>query len=153
MIIELIEKSEGYILVLNLFFSAFLTGLIWIIQMVHYPSFLDINRSDFRDYEMKHQKRIGPLVAPVMLIDLAFSFLILFTEIQSTYGFWLWFAFILNLLIFVSTLVVFAPLHQKLGTSYNRNQIKKLVRLNYFRTVGWTARSIILIYVLKQSLV
>lgn len=92
------------------------------------------------------------LVAPVMVIDLAFSFLLLFTEMQQTYGLWLWLAFILNLMIFVSTLLVYAPLHQKLAAKYSVNKIKKLVKLNYYRTVGWTARSLILIYLLKDAL-
>ncbi len=152
MIEEIINQNSNLILVSNIVLSAFLTGLIWVIQVVHYPLFLSIDESNFRDYEKNHQKKIGPLVAPVMILDLAFSFLILFTEMQQAYRFWLWIVFILNLAIFVSTLVVFAPLHQKLGDSHSRKQIKKLVRLNYFRTFGWTIRSFILIYLLKESM-
>ena len=40
-----------------------LTGLIWTIQVVHYPLFARVGEAEWRAYEREHQRRITLVVA------------------------------------------------------------------------------------------
>ena len=50
-----------------------LTGLIWFVQVVHYPLFAEVGRADFRAYEREHRRRTGWVVGMPMLVELATS--------------------------------------------------------------------------------
>jgi|EP01047_Picozoa_sp_COSAG01_P015167 hypothetical protein len=47
-----------------------LVGLIWTIQLVHYPLFAAVGRKNFAKYEQQHTRRITVLVMPLMLAEL-----------------------------------------------------------------------------------
>ena len=38
----------------NLCASLFMTGVIWFVQIVHYPLFANVSRSAFAEYERRH---------------------------------------------------------------------------------------------------
>ena len=48
-----------------------LVGLIWFVQVVHYPLFAKVGSSSFADYEQSHQRRTTLVVAPLMLVEAA----------------------------------------------------------------------------------
>ena len=144
MIHEILIERSTIILISNLVLSAFLTGLIWVIQVVHYPLFLRIEPDEFRAYEQSHQKRISMIVAPVMIVDIILSLLLVFTNYMENAQAYIIVAFALNLAVFASTLFIFSPIHQKLGNQYDNALIKKLISLNLMRTAMWTARTILL---------
>ena len=48
-----------------------LVGLIWTIQLVHYPLFDGVGAEGFAAYERRHAAAITWLVAPLMLGELA----------------------------------------------------------------------------------
>lgn len=144
MIYEILYQGSTSILISNLVLSAFLTGLIWVIQVVHYPLFLRIHPEEFRAYEKSHQKRISLIVAPVMLVDIILSLLLVFTKYTQNADAYIITALFLNLAVFASTIFIFSPIHHKLGKHHDKALIRKLVRLNIMRTFMWTARTIIL---------
>lgn len=117
-----------------------LTGLIWVIQLVHYPSFLWIDPSKFVKFTEFHGKRISLIVIPLMVIELATAVLLCF-EMNS-------FVWRLNLggvlLIWASTFFISVPLHIKLDKERHEPTIKRLIITNWPRTVLWTARSIMI---------
>jgi hypothetical protein len=43
-----------------------MVGLIWFVQVVHYPLFGKVGVVGFHDYEQSHQQRAGLVVAPLM---------------------------------------------------------------------------------------
>lgn len=51
--------------------TLFMTGLIWFVQVVHYPLFGSAGRDIFAGYERAHQRRTGWVVGPPMLVELA----------------------------------------------------------------------------------
>ena len=42
--------------------------------------------------------------------------------------------------LWAGTGAYFAPLHGRLAERYSRSDIELLIRTNWFRTIGWTAR-------------
>ena len=51
--------SLKLLLLLNFGFAAFLTGLIWTIQLVHYPSFGLVGKAEFVQFHQAHTTRMG----------------------------------------------------------------------------------------------
>jgi hypothetical protein len=125
---------------LNFFLTSFMTGLIWLVQCVHYPSFHFISDQEFINFCQFHSRSISLIVLPVMLIELTTSFLLWwFTQEQL-----LLIAFILNILLFATTFLISVPCHQELKSGKNEKFIKKLVLTNWYRTLLWTGRSAII---------
>ena len=46
-----------------------MVGLIWFVQIVHYPLFAQVGREGFSGYEQAHQNRTTFVVAPLMLVE------------------------------------------------------------------------------------
>ena len=58
------------ILLTNVVATLFLVGLIWLIQVVHYPLFDDVGEQNYVTYQQRHQSNITYIVGPVMLIEI-----------------------------------------------------------------------------------
>ena len=56
-------------LVIQLLMTSFMTGLIWFVQVVHYPLMEGWPHDDFGSWEVAHRERTGPVVIPPMLIE------------------------------------------------------------------------------------
>ena len=67
-------------LVLEWIICLLLTGLIWTVQLVHYPSFQFIEKDSFVEFEKFHQRKISILVIPLMILEVLLSFYNLFTS-------------------------------------------------------------------------
>lgn len=117
-----------------------MTGLIWLIQLVHYPSFKKIDPKKFQEFHSFHSKKITPLVFPLMSIELLFS--VYFSWLTRD-SFWL-VQFLLVLLIWGATIFVSVPIHNKLS-EYNESKIDQLVTTNWIRTILWSLKSLLVI--------
>ena len=134
-------------LLLQLFSTFFMTGLIWVIQLVHYPSFVYVDRKSFVDFENFHGKRISLIVIPAMVLELLSAlglYLVAPEALLTLAGVNLG----LLLLVWAVTLMVSARLHGKLLKGYNPSYIQQLVSTNWARTFLWTARSFLVLYIL-----
>ncbi len=135
---------------LNFASSLFLCGLIWVIQILHYPFFARLDRENYSDHQQQHMFVISFLVIPVMLIELVTSVLLVLQPSDFRIEFII--GLILVLSVWTSTFLVQVPIHQKLLQGYDRVTIQKLVSTNWIRTIGWTLKSILTIYVAFQLL-
>lgn len=126
--------------------TAVMVGVIWVVQLVHYPFFHRIDRELFSDHMDAHRTRISYIVVPVMLLELAAS--IGLVVIESLLR--LEFAVALTLLlgIWASTALLQVPSHGKLTAGYNESEVDKLVSYNWIRTILWTLRLLLLVYIL-----
>ncbi|MFI4855969.1 MAG: hypothetical protein ACIAQF_13435 [Phycisphaerales bacterium JB065] len=123
-----------------------LAGLIWTIQVVHYPLFLRIPPDSFVPYESEHMRRITWLVGSLMLIEAASALLLIIREPASMP---VWIGAILLGVIWASTGLVQGPLHAKLARDgYDPRRIRFLVRSNWLRTAAWTARAFLVLILL-----
>lgn len=118
-----------------------LTGLIWTVQLVHYPAFRYIAKDQFVAFEAFHQRGIGFFVMPVMLLELGTSLLLLLYRPESLPWWWAIIGFSPVLAIWLSTFLVQVPLHAILAKQYDRPAIEALIRTNWIRTVAWSLRA------------
>ena len=122
-----------------------MTGLIWTIQLVHYPSFRYIDAVKFTDFSLFHAKSITPITALPMVLELitGAALLFYFRNFLTAINF----AFII--LIWMSTFFLSVPIHNQLAVVRDEALIEKLVLTNWPRTILWTLRSALLLWMLK----
>ena len=125
-----------------------MVGLIWFVQVVHYPLFSSVGQSPFPEYERLHQKRTTLVVAPLMLIEALTATLILTTDLSPSARDLAWIGWILLLLIWLSTAFLQVPLHRRLAEGYDPLAVRRLVRTNWSRTIAWTVRGFIAVLLL-----
>ncbi len=113
-----------------------MVGVIWVIQLVHYPLFAGVGEQQFPRYSHDHSRTITWVVLPLMSVELITSYL-LWREVPGlwqTVGMWS------VGLIWLSTGLFFAPLHQTLSRGFCPKRHRLLVQGNWLRTVLWTLR-------------
>ena len=123
--------------------TSLMVGIIWVIQLLHYPAFNFIKESDYVEFQHFHMQRISFIVVPVMILELFSAFMLVY-YVRSNL---LILCLIILLFIWLITFVFFTKLHQSLLDGYDKIIVDKLVQINWSRTVLWSLRLIILIYI------
>ena len=118
----------------------YLSGLIWTIQMVHYPSFTYVDEVEFSDFHQHHSRRISIAVVPAMLTELVAGVYLIFKEPAYGDELHLLLSGILGI-IWLSTFLIQVPIHRQLEKGKNMQNINALVKTNWIRTIGWTSRA------------
>jgi hypothetical protein len=132
--------------------TLFMTGVIWIVQAVHYPLFTRVGRNEFRQYAEGHQRRITPVVGIAMSVEAVTAvLLLLFAPVGVQEGL-LVLGAILLLPIWLSTALLQVPAHRRLSAGYDDRTVSMLVTTNWLRTSVWSMRSVVILIVLAQAI-
>ena len=123
--------------------TSLMVGIIWVIQLLHYPTFHFIKESNYVEFQHFHMQRISFIVVPAMILELLSAIMLVY-YIRSNL---LTVCLIILLVIWLITFVFFTKLHQSLLGGYDKIIVDKLVQINWSRTVLWSLRLIILIYI------
>lgn len=134
------------VLLINIISSFLLCGLIWTVQLVHYPSFHRIDRALFIEHMKDHKFRISLLVVPLMLFEFGTSAGLAFYS--DTYSMIHQVGFLVVIFIWLVTFFVQVPLHNKLSIGYQEESISRLVQTNMIRTLLWTIKAGLGVYLL-----
>jgi len=122
--------------------SAAMCGLIWFVQIVHYPLFARTDATHDPGYAAENQRRTAPVVLPPMLVEAATAaWLVVWppAAIGRTIAVA---GFLVVAVLWLSTLLVQMPLHARLRREgHAPATVAALVRSNWLRTVLWTARA------------
>lgn len=109
--------------------------LIWMIQLVVYPSFSYYNSESLVIWHKKYTNRFGPIVMPLMIGQLGIGLYQVITAI-STYTI---VNFIIITLLWSSTFLQFVPIHDNIAKGKaSETMLVSLVKKNWIRTVLWT---------------
>lgn len=134
------------VLIANIFCSFALFGLIWCVQMVHYPFFLRSDQINFIEHIAFHKNRISFIVVPLMITELVTSGILAFlSEQHAVLNI---FGFIIIILIWLVTFTIQVPLHGKLSNGYDKPAAQKLIKTNWIRTILWSFKSFSSLYLL-----
>lgn len=129
----------------------FMTGLIWFVQVVHYPLFAQVGPQGYGAYQAAHQARTTWVVAPPMLVELVTAFLLAWNPPARLPAAWLWAGFGLALLLWLSTALLQIPAHDRLASGFDTAAWTRLVTSNWLRTAAWTARALLLAWLLRRA--
>ena len=134
-------------LIIHLIATSVMVGVIWIIQLVHYPSFHFIELKQYTTFQRFHMSTISYVVIPAMVTEL-FTLILIIISMDQIDTLVLASA-ILLIFIWLITAVFFSGVHQKLTLGYDQTVVDKLVKLNWGRTLLWTLRLLLIsIYML-----
>ena len=121
-----------------------LVGLIWVMQILAYPQFLRVGKAEFAEYHFAHCWRIGLMVTPLLVIEAMTAAWLLYQGHRE-----LSFLISVGLIftIWLSTAIIQAPMHTKLMKGADDEIIRRLILTNWLRTLAWTARGVLVTYV------
>ncbi|UYZ61980.1 hypothetical protein [Hymenobacter weizhouensis] len=129
----------SHLLLLNLALALYLTGVIWTVQLVHYPAFAQAARDTFEAFHRQHSRRISWVVLVPMVLELGLAGWLAWAG--ASLGAARWGQLALVLVIWAATFFVSVPFHNRLARGYDYVAIDGLVRTNWVRTLAWTARA------------
>ncbi len=138
---------------LNISSTWFMVGLIWLIQIVHYPLFKYVGKNEFQTYHNEHSVIITPLVGTVMIIELISSILLVFFSPKNVSLSIPIIGVILVFIIWASTTFLQIPQHNALAKAYELEAHNILVQTNWIRTIAWSMRGFLLLYMLQMFLI
>lgn len=128
-----------------------MTGLIWFVQIVHYPMFARVGRDEFTTYEQIHQQRTTWVVLPAMSIELGTGLWLLIQPPDGVPFIWLLINFALLIGIWGSTFLLQVPHHRQLQAGFDREAHLRLTRSNWLRTALWSVRGVLLLVLLLHA--
>jgi len=117
-----------------------MTGLIWFVQIVHYPLFVLIPTEDFSHYHKQHVMRTGWVVVAPMLMEIVLAFSLFALTPSGVEKIVAFIGLLLLGVIWLSTFFSQVPSHNQLAISFSEESWKRLVQWNWVRTIGWTLR-------------
>lgn len=128
-----------------------LTGIIWLVQLVHYPSFRFTDPEKFSAAHDLHTRSIAPVVAPLMIAELLTAAALPFINVEGVPVTFFWAGLVLVAAVWCSTFFIQVPFHSRLAKGFDEAAIEGIVRTNWFRTVVWSLRSVIALVTLLMA--
>jgi len=146
------QPGEVTAFIVQLAATLAMTGVIWLVQLVHYPLFARVGSDTFAAYHGEHTRLIMYLVVPLMVSEAAGA---AWTAVERPLFFPTWAAWTGLALVAVlwgSTFLGQMPLHATLSNGFEPLAHATLISGNWIRTAAWTARSALLFFVLARVL-
>lgn len=141
--------DAGIWLCLHALSTVFMAGVIWFVQIVHYPLFARVPAGVYTEYQDEHMRRTSWVVGPAMLLEALSALMLVFVATSdvrrgASVG------LLLLALIWAVTFAVMVPLHHKLAKGFDAGVIRRLVLVNWARTSLWSIRAVLALWMLLQ---
>jgi len=139
-----------YLAIVQLLLDFGLVVLIWIIQLIVYPSFLYYRNENLVAWHREYTSRFSFIVIPLMFGQLGISIyqVITFANVYTVLG------LVIILLIWISAFLQFVPFHSNITKGIaSEKMLNSLVTKNWLRTSLWSLLFVIncSYYILKTS--
>jgi hypothetical protein len=123
---------QPFVFASHLAATLFMVGAVWFVQVVHYP----LMTGQSAAYAREHGLRTGRVLGPVMMVELVSA--VLLAWFTPTWPYLLGLTLLVG--IWVSTFCVQVPCHNRLVVEFDADVHRRLVSTNWVRTVLWTGR-------------
>ena len=127
--------------------ALYMTGLIWFVQVVHYPLFDQVGRDSFKNYHAIHCVRTGWVVLVPMVLELVSSSYLALVPVAGVSRWLLGLGWVLCVETWLVTFLFSVPEHNRLSQGFESPAHARLVSTNVLRTIGWTAHSALMLIV------
>ncbi len=119
---------------INLFSNIYLIAISIIVQLVVYPSFKNLKKESFITFHKNYTKKMLFIVGPIMFLELLTSLILVIKFNQSSSS------LIPLTFVWLLTFLLIVPVHNKLSSRFQEIEHKKLINLNFFRTIAWIVK-------------
>ena len=130
----------------------FVTGLIWFVQIVHYPLLAHVGKTEFENYERRHTRLTTWVVGPPMLIEALTSLFLVWYPPAVARADAIWTGIAALLVVWISTAILQIPCHDALIKGFDSKIHRRLVFTNWLRTFCWSLRAVILLGIVWQMI-
>jgi hypothetical protein len=137
------DSLDATLLTVHLLATAAMVGIIWFVQVSHYPLFALVGSQGFPAYQEQHQRRTSLVVGPLMGVELVAAAWI---ALDPPAGVNPWLAvggLLLLIAIHLATATCSIPSHTRLRAGFDGRTHRFLVATNWIRTAGWTLRGVL----------
>jgi hypothetical protein len=140
-------KTDILPLLVCLFFTIYNIGVIWVLQLNHYPLYAKVGQQEFQDYMIAHNGRILlPIVLPSIAAFIS-SLLLLWQRPVEIASWSVWLIIALNVATLLSTIFVQGAAHTALAhDGYSEILIQRIITTNWIRTAAWTVNGLLLLW-------
>ena len=135
----------SFIWALQLGSTLYMVGLIWFVQLVHYPLMSSVGEGSYREYQQRHMRWTGVAVGPAMLLEALTSVALLWAKPPAVPLWVVWLGVALLGVVWGSTALLQVPSHQRLLEGFEAKAHRHLVYTNVLRTLAWSARGVLLL--------
>lgn len=117
--------------------TLYMTGVIWMVQLAHYPLFAQVGTDAFAAYHQAYQQRMAAVVLLPMLIEATTTDILPFLK-PAAVPFWLvWLAIVLLAVIWGTTFFMQIPYHGQLALASDADRMASITGLV---TSNWCVR-------------
>lgn len=138
--------------VLHVVVTCVMAGIMWFVQIVYYPNLAAVGRDAFVSYQREHVRRVTAIAWTMLFLELISGIAL----VCVPHAGWVWGSLIANVLLLLgiwwSTFFVQVPLHHTLEQGWDEAAHRRLLRTNWFRTVVYTLRGMVIVALLSTAL-
>jgi hypothetical protein len=131
------------VLLINLLSTWTMVGVIWFVQVVHYPLLSVVPVQSAASVAVEHQRRTGWVVGAPMALEGVTTLALLVMVPEGVAWFVPWLAGIPLAVALGATIFLSVPRHERMAREPDVQVGKELVSTNWVRTIAWTVRGLI----------
>lgn len=140
------------VLIVHLAATLAMVGVIWTIQLVHYPLFSGVGKDGWIPYASAHGRRITRVVAPAMLVEAATAVALVAGGAPPGIPGWMpWVGLGAVGAIWASTWLLQVPQHRRLAAGFDSDAHRRLVATNWLRTAMWSGRGLLVLAMVRLA--
>ena len=144
-------KVDDVFFLVQIFCTFAMTGIIWFVQIVHYPLMRKVGKGRFVRYMQTHFVLAAFVVGPLMLLEAAAVVYGLLTPTPWITHDAALLGAVLLLVIWISTFAIHLPQYRRLEREFEARAYRRLLFNNWIRCYAWSFRSIILVFSMLQA--
>jgi len=138
------------LLLANAASTLFMCGLIWMVQVVHYPLLAHVGPAELALVHERHSRSVTWLVLPAMSVELVTAGALAVWPPDGVSAALVWAGLALAIAVWAVTGLIQVPAHGRVGRE-GVAAVPALVAGNWVRTVLWTARAGVVLALLATA--
>ncbi len=127
--------------------ALYMTGVIWMCQIAHYPLFADVG-AGMPAYQRRNRVRTTYVVGPAMLAELVTAAIVVIARPDAIPAWATWLGLALVAVCWTVTMALSVPAHERLSARYDEAALERLVRTNWIRTAAWSGHGALALWML-----
>lgn len=128
-----------------------MVGVIWFVQIVHYPLLAQLRDAVSRT-SAEHRWRTTVVVAAPMAVQGLATLVLLMAPPDQVWPLWPWAAAVLLAVALGVTAAVSVPLHVRMTDIGDLSAGRRLVITNWWRTAAWSGHGVVMTVMFAQLL-
>ena len=132
--------------------TVMVAGMMWFVQVVHYPLLPHVGHGSFVSYEKAHTRLAIATVVPLMVIETVTGGLLVLWRPRGVGLVPCWIGLVLLAIIWWSTFRLQVPQHRILSRGFDDDASRRLVRSNWIRTGSYSVRILVMLWMLTGIL-